>query len=58
MLGNITIRGGVDFLANLIILDSKIIDIILGMNWFRKYDEAILCAKRAVWLTTEHGTTV
>jgi hypothetical protein len=29
---------GVDFLANLIIPDSKGIDIILGMDWLRKYD--------------------
>jgi hypothetical protein len=30
--------GGVDFLSNLIIIDSKSIDIILGMDWLRKYD--------------------
>jgi hypothetical protein len=29
---SITIRG-VDFLVNLIVLDSKGIDIILGMDW-------------------------
>jgi hypothetical protein len=40
----ITIRG-LDFLATHIILDSKGIDIIR-------------CAKRAIRLTTEHGTTV
>jgi hypothetical protein len=34
---SITVRG-VDFLANLIVLDSKGIDIILGMDWLRKYD--------------------
>jgi hypothetical protein len=45
-------------LVNLIILDSRGIDIILGMDWLKKYDGVILCAKRAVWLTTEHGTTV
>jgi hypothetical protein len=39
-------------------LDSKGIDIILGIDWLRKYDGVILCAKRAVRLTTEHGTTV
>jgi hypothetical protein len=56
---SITIRGGgVDFLANLIILDSKGIDIILEMDWLKKYDGVIMCAKRAVRLTTEHGTTV
>jgi hypothetical protein len=32
---------GVDFLANLILLDSKCIDIILGMDWLRKYDRDI-----------------
>jgi hypothetical protein len=45
-------------LANLIILDSKGIDIILGINWFRKYDGVILCAKRAIRLTQEDGTIV
>jgi hypothetical protein len=50
--------GGVDFLANLIILDCKGIDIILGMDWLRKYDDIILCAKRIVRLTMGHGTTV
>jgi hypothetical protein len=39
-------------------LDSNGIDIILGMDWLQKYDGVILCAKRAVRLTTEHGTTV
>jgi hypothetical protein len=47
---SITIRG-VDFLANLIVLDSKGIDIIHGMDWLRKYDRVILCAKRAIRLT-------
>jgi hypothetical protein len=46
----IAIRG-VDFLLNLIIIDSKGIDIILGMDWLRKYDRVILCAKRAIQLT-------
>jgi hypothetical protein len=39
-------------------LDSKCIDIIFGMDWLKKYDGVILCAKRAVRLTMEHGTTV
>jgi hypothetical protein len=34
------------------------IDIILGMDWLRKYDEVILCAKRAIRLTKEDGTIV
>jgi hypothetical protein len=54
---SIAIRG-VDFLANLIVLDSKGIDIILGMDWLRKYDRIILCAKRVISLTKEDGTIV
>jgi hypothetical protein len=52
---SITIRGE-HFLANLIVLDSKGIDIILGMDWLRKYDGVILCAKTAIRLTKEEGT--
>jgi hypothetical protein len=54
---SVSIRG-VDFLANLIILDSKGIDIILSMDWLKKYDGVILCAKRAIRLTKEDGTIV
>jgi hypothetical protein len=39
-------------------LDSKDIDIILGMDWLRKYDGVILCAKRAIRLTKEDDTIV
>jgi hypothetical protein len=51
-------KRGVDFLANLIVLDSKGIDIILGMDWLRKYDRVILFAKRVIRLTKEDGTIV
>jgi hypothetical protein len=39
-------------------LDSKGIDIILDMDWIRKYDGVIFCAKRAIRLTKEDGTIV
>jgi hypothetical protein len=39
-------------------LDSKGIDIILGMDWLRKYDGVILCAQRAIRLTKEDDTIV
>jgi hypothetical protein len=39
-------------------LDYKGIDIILGMDWLRKYDGVLLCAKRAIRLTKEDGTIV
>jgi hypothetical protein len=48
---NLKIRG-VDFVANLIVLESKGIDIILGMNWLSKHDVFIDCAKKSVKLTT------
>jgi hypothetical protein len=54
---SVTIRG-VDFLANLIILDSRCIDIIPGMDWLRKYDGVIMCARRAIRLTKEDGIVV
>jgi hypothetical protein len=54
---SIAIRG-VDILLNLIIIDSKGIDIILVMDMLRKNDGVILCAKRAIQLTQEDGTTV
>jgi superfamily II helicase len=54
---SISIRG-VDFPSNLILFDSKGIDIILGMDWLSKYDEVIQCAKKAVRLTKIDGTTV
>jgi hypothetical protein len=44
--------------VNPIVLDSKGIDIILGMDWLRKYDGVILCAKRAIRLTMEDDTIV
>jgi hypothetical protein len=37
---------GRDFRANLIILDSKGIDVILGMGWLTACDAVIQCAKR------------
>jgi hypothetical protein len=36
----VSIRG-VDFPSNLILLDSKVIDIILDMDWLSKYEGVI-----------------
>jgi hypothetical protein len=54
---SITIRG-VDFLLNLILLDSKGIDIILGMDWLSKYDGVIQCTRKVVRLTKKDRTIV
>jgi hypothetical protein len=43
---------GVDFVANLIVLESKGIDVILGMDWLSKYKLLINCAKKSIKLTT------
>nr|AAL78107.1 Putative polyprotein [Oryza sativa]AAM47295.1 Putative polyprotein [Oryza sativa Japonica Group]AAP52470.1 retrotransposon protein, putative, Ty3-gypsy subclass [Oryza sativa Japonica Group] len=46
------------FLANLILLDSKGLDVILGMDWLTKFKGVIDCANRTVTLTNEKGETV
>jgi hypothetical protein len=54
---SITITG-VHFPLNLIPLDSKGIDIILGMDWLSKYDRVIQCTRQVVRLTKKGGATV
>src|SRR5438105_4081418 len=54
---NLTLRG-VDFPANLIVLDTKGIDVILGMDWLAKLQGLIDCARRAVTLTNPEGKLV
>jgi hypothetical protein len=51
---NLKIRG-VDFVANLIVLESKGIDIILGMDYLSKHKALIDCAKMSVKLTNPGG---
>jgi hypothetical protein len=51
---NLKIRG-VDFIANLIVLESKGIDVILGMDWLSKCKALIDYAKKSVKLTTPDG---
>jgi hypothetical protein len=51
---NLKIRG-VDFVANLIVLELKGIDIILGMDWLSKHMVLIECTKKSVKLTTLKG---
>jgi hypothetical protein len=51
---SILIRG-VEFLANLIVLESKRIDVILGMDWLSRYNGLINSAKKAIWLIVSSG---
>jgi hypothetical protein len=46
---------GVDFVANLIVLESKGIDVILEMDWLSKYKVLIDYAKKSVKMTTLEG---
>jgi hypothetical protein len=42
---------GADFWARLIVLESKDLDVILGMDWLGMFEATIQCAKRIVLLT-------
>jgi hypothetical protein len=51
---NLKIRW-VDFVANLIALELKGIDVILGMDWLSKHNVLIDYAKKSIKLTTLDG---
>jgi hypothetical protein len=51
---NLKIRT-VDFIANLIILELKGIDVTLGMDWLSKHKVLIDYTKKSVKLTTLNG---
>jgi hypothetical protein len=52
---NLKIRGGKLFVAKLIVLESKGIDVILGMDWLSKRMALIDCSKKSIRLTTPEG---
>jgi hypothetical protein len=54
---NLKIRG-VDFIANLIVLESNGIDVIFGMDQLIKYKVLIDCAKKSVKMTTPEGIEI
>jgi hypothetical protein len=51
---NLKIRV-VDFVANLIVLESKGIDVVLGMDWLSKHKVLIDYTKKSIKLTTMKG---
>jgi hypothetical protein len=51
---NLKIRG-IEFVTNFIVLESKAIEIILGMDWLSKYKILIDCTNKSVKLTTPDG---
>jgi hypothetical protein len=54
---SVEIRGIV-FPANLIVMGTQGIDVILGMNWLDKYQAVISCDKRAIKLMSPLGEEV
>jgi hypothetical protein len=52
------ILRGIEFNANLIVIDSKGIDVILGMDWMSKQKVLIDCAKNVVKLTIGDGQVI
>jgi hypothetical protein len=51
---NLKIRG-LDFVTNMIVMESKGIDIILGMDWLSKHKVLINYTKKSIKLTTPDG---
>jgi hypothetical protein len=48
----------IEFLADLVVLKSWGIDVILGIDWLRKHDGVIQCRKRLVVLTSPQGNRI
>nr|AAV32158.1 putative polyprotein [Oryza sativa Japonica Group] len=48
----------IPFLSSLISLESKDLDVILGMDWLTRHRGVIDCANRKVTLTSSNGQTV
>ena len=46
--------SGVEFLADLVVLKSKRIDVILGMDWLSLHNGLIGCTNKVVHLTKEY----
>jgi hypothetical protein len=54
---SVEIRG-IAFPANLIVMGTQGIDVILGMNWLDKYQAVISCDKRTIKLVSPLGEEV
>jgi hypothetical protein len=54
---SVEIRG-IDFLANLIVMSTQGIDVILGINWLDKYRAVTSCDKRTIKLMSPLGEEV
>src|SRR5215203_4009783 len=48
----------IDFYANLIVLGTKGLEVVLGMDWMSKHHGLIDCAKKAITMTSSTGVLV
>jgi hypothetical protein len=56
---NVTVElHGVHFQADLIILVTKGLDVVLGMDWMSKYQGHIDCAKKSITVTSSDGIQI
>jgi hypothetical protein len=53
----IEIRG-IDFPANLVVMGTQLLDVILGMNWLHRNQAIVSCEKRTVKLVSPSGKEV
>jgi hypothetical protein len=49
---------GVKFQADLIVLGTKGLDVVLGMDWMSKYQGHIDCARKAITVTSSDGVQI
>ena len=49
---------GIDFYANLIVLGTKGLEVVLGMDWMSRHHGLIDCAKKAITMTSSTGVLV
>ena len=49
---------GINFYANLIVLGTKGLEVVLGMDWMSKHHGLINCAQKAITMTSSEGVLV
>src|SRR4051794_23845615 len=49
---------GIDLYANLIVLGTKGLEVVLGMDWMSKHHGLIDCAQKAITMTSSSGVLV
>src|SRR4051812_35526646 len=48
---------GIDLYANIIVLGTKSLKVVLGMDWMSKHKVLIDCAKKAITMTSTTGVS-